>query len=433
MIGRTIAHYQLTAKLGAGGMGEVYLAEDTHLDRKVALKLLPSEFTLNEDRLRRFVQEAKAAAALNHPNIAHIYEVGESDGTHFIAMEFVDGDTLTTKLHREKGTLGTLLKFLSQVAEGLAKAHAAGIVHRDLKPDNIMITRDGYAKILDFGLAKLIETRSSSGAAGASEEAATAMMPVQPLSAAGSVMGTVGYMSPEQAQGKTVDQRSDIFSFGCVLYEASTGRRPFEGDSAIDTLHKIIYAAAPPIAEFNPDAPADLQRIVRRCLAKDPEKRYQTIRDAANDLEDIRRELENEVDPERSVPPRAASTASISSSRAPASDAEKSCDSQARTTSSAEYVVSEIKQHKRFALRVLLLLFVVLAGLGYFYLFRSASKAIDSIAVLPFTNTSGNPDSEYLSDGIAETLINSLSQLQQLRVVARSTAFRYWARRKLPS
>lgn len=210
-----------------------------------------------------------------------------------------------------------------------------------------------------------------------------------------------------------------------MLYEAATGRRPFEGDSAIDTLHKIIYAAAPPIADFNPAAPADLQRIVRRCLAKDPEKRYQTIRDVANDLEDIRRELESEVDPERSVPPRAASTASIGDSRASASDAERSSEVQARTTSSAEYVVSEIKQHKRSALLVLLLLFVIVAGLGYFSFFMNDSKAIDSIAVLPFTNTSGNTDSEYLSDGIAETLINSLSQLQQLRVVARSTAFRY--------
>src|SRR5262249_55986209 len=196
-----LTHYSIIKKLGGGGMGEVYLAEDARLDRKVALKLLPPEFVSNEDRLRRFVREAKAAAALSHPNIAHIYEVGESDGTHYIAMEFVDGDTLTIKIQREKCPLGTLLKYLSQVAEGLAKAHAAGIVHRDLKPDNIMITQDGYAKILDFGLAKLIEPRSSSAP---NEEAVTAIMPGQPLSVAGVVMGTVGYMSPEQAQGKAV-------------------------------------------------------------------------------------------------------------------------------------------------------------------------------------------------------------------------------------
>ena len=228
--GARLGRYEIRSQIGAGGMGEVYLAQDPKLDRKVALKVLPPDLAANPDRMRRFVQEAKAAAALNHPNIAHIYEIGESDDTHLIAMEFVDGDTLTTKIGRDHSPLSTLLKLLSQVAEGLAKAHAAGIVHRDLKPDNIMITRDGYAKILDFGLAKLVETRSPD-TSGASDEADTAMLPAQPLSTAGTVMGTIGYMSPEQAQGKKVDQRSDIFSFGCILYEAATRRRPFEGDS----------------------------------------------------------------------------------------------------------------------------------------------------------------------------------------------------------
>lgn len=410
MIGTTLSHYAIISKLGQGGMGEVYLAQDTKLDRKVALKLLPSEFVSNEDRLRRFVQEAKAAAALSHPNIAHIYEVGEVDGNHFIAMEFVDGDTLTTKLHREKSTLSTLLKFLSQVAEGLAKAHAAGIVHRDLKPDNIMITRDGYAKILDFGLAKLIETQGSSRSAGASEEVATAMMPVQPLSAAGSVMGTVGYMSPEQAQGKTVDPRSDIFSFGCVLYEAATGRRPFEGDSAIDTLHKIIYAAAAPIADFNPAAPSDLQRIVRRSLAKDPEKRYQTIRDVANDLEDLRQEIESETEVEWSIPPKDVSTA-------PVPDARSSDPQVVPLTSSAEYIVSEIKQHKTGAF-VTLALFVM-TGLGYtIYHFTSRTTPV----VVHFQNmkitrvtSEGNvesaaisPDGKYIAYSLEESGKRSL-------------------------
>ena len=192
----TISHYSILKKLGAGGMGEVYLAQDTRLDRKVALKLLPSEFVSNEARLRRFVQEAKAAAALSHPNISHIYEVGEADGTHFIAMEFVDGSTLTAKIQSESHPLSGLLKFLSQVAEGLAKAHAAGIVHRDLKPDNIMITRDGYAKILDFGIAKLLGTTGALSATGeVLTEGETAPLPAQPLSTAGTVMGTVGYLS----------------------------------------------------------------------------------------------------------------------------------------------------------------------------------------------------------------------------------------------
>src|SRR5260370_21452551 len=208
-------------------MGEVYLAQDAKLERTVALKVLPAEVAANRDRMERFIREAKAAAALNHPNIAHIYEIGESGGVNFIAMEFVDGVTLREKIHQEQTELRKLLRFLQHAAEGLAKAHAAGIVHRDLKPDNIMITRDGHAKILDFGLAKLIEQQPLPGAD--SSEVATAVMPQH--STPGAIMGTVGYMSPEQAQGKTkeVDQRSDIFSFGCILYEAVTGHKPFEG------------------------------------------------------------------------------------------------------------------------------------------------------------------------------------------------------------
>src|SRR6266446_6867701 len=214
--GTRLSRYQIRSRLGAGGMGEVYLARDTKLDRDVALKILPDDVASDRDRMDRFVREAKSAAALNHPNIAHIYEIGESDGTNFIAMEFIDGVTLREKIHRERTELGKLLRYLQHVAAGLAKAHAAGIVHRDLKPDNIMITRDGHAKILDFGLAKLIEPQPLPG--GDSSDVATAVLPQH--STPGTVMGTVGYMSPEQAQGKTkeIDQRSDIFSFGCILF-----------------------------------------------------------------------------------------------------------------------------------------------------------------------------------------------------------------------
>src|SRR5437879_6007556 len=249
-------------------MGEVYLAEDTKLDRKVALKILPAELASNRERMERFIREAKSAAALSHPNIAQIFEIGEHDGVHFIAIEFVDGVTLRQKIHRERTELSKLLRHLQHVAEGLAKAHAAGIVHRDLKPDNIMVTRDGHAKILDFGLAKLLEPAKLSGSD--SSELATAIMPQH--STPGAVMGTVGYMSPEQAQGKTneIDQRSDIFSFGCILFETAAGRKPFEGDSVVKSLHMMIYEPAPLISDFNPSAPAELQRIVRRCLAKDP-------------------------------------------------------------------------------------------------------------------------------------------------------------------
>jgi eukaryotic-like serine/threonine-protein kinase len=286
--GSTLAHYRIVSKIGAGGMGEVYLAHDTKLERKVALKILPSDLAANQDRMRRFVQEAKAAAAHNHPNIAHIYEIGESYGTNFISMEFVDGQTLREKLHQEKSELRVLIKYLLQVAEGLAKAHGSGIVHRDLKPDNIMITHDGHAKILDFGLAKLVETGGPNLDQSEGDEAPTAVM--QQHSASGMIMGTVGYMSPEQARAKPVDQRSDIFSFGCLLYEAATGRKPFAGDSVVDTLHKIIYDPAPAITDFYPSASPELQRVIRKCLAKEPEKRYQTIRDTANDLEELRRD-----------------------------------------------------------------------------------------------------------------------------------------------
>src|SRR6266568_1907760 len=212
--GTRLGRYEIRSQLGEGGMGEVYLAEDTRLHRKVALKVLPTELAANKDRMRRFEQEAQAAGALSHPNIAQIFEIGEHDGTHYIAMEFIDGVTLREKIHREYVEMAKLLRYLQQVAEGLAKAHAAGIVHRDLKPDNVMITRDGYAKILDFGLAKLTEQTKPPLASGEAidKDSPTAVMPRQ-LSTPGVVMGTVGYMSPEQAQGKQVDQRSDIFSF----------------------------------------------------------------------------------------------------------------------------------------------------------------------------------------------------------------------------
>jgi len=281
--------YEIRSLLGKGGMGEVYLAEDMRLHREVALKILPAAIADNQDRMRRFEQEAQAAAALSHPHIAQIFEIGESDGINYIAMELLEGVTLRAKIHKERSELPRLLKYLQQVAEGLAKAHTAGIVHRDLKPDNIMITRDGYAKILDFGLAKLIEPERPIGSGSeALSEVDTAMM--GPQSSIGMVMGTAGYMSPEQALGKVneIDQRSDIFSFGCVLFEAVTRQKPFADESFIKLLHKVAYESAPPLNDFTPAAPPDLQRIVRRCLAKDPDERYQTIKDVALELKEVR-------------------------------------------------------------------------------------------------------------------------------------------------
>ncbi len=298
--GTTLDHYKILEPIGAGGMGEVYKATDTKLDRPVALKILPAALVTDADRVRRFIGEAKAASALNHPHIITIYEIGEAqldadnsaDVAHYIAMEYVSGLTLHVKIHREHLELKKMLEYFAQTADGLAKAHAAGIVHRDLKPDNIMVTEDGYAKILDFGLAKLIEADEPSPSGADAAEAATAVMD---KTRPGVVMGTIGYMSPEQAQGKTVDQRSDIFSFGCILYEATTRHKPFQGDSAIDSLHKIVYGQAPPIANTNPDAPAELQRIIRKCLAKDVAERYQSIKDVAIDLRDLIREYDSQA------------------------------------------------------------------------------------------------------------------------------------------
>jgi eukaryotic-like serine/threonine-protein kinase len=288
--GRSLGNYRILDKLGAGGMGEVYLAEDIRLGRRLAIKTLPIEMAQNTERMQRFVQEAKAASALNHPHIAHIYEVGESDGVNFIAMEYVDGSTLGARIHRERTDLLTLLKYLEQVAEGLAKAHAAGIIHRDLKPENVVVSNDGYAKILDFGIAKLVEPALPTDEL--MSEAKTAVMD-RPLSMPGAIVGTVGYMSPEQVRGSAkIDQRSDIFSFGCILYEAATGGwQPFAGETAIDSMHNILHAQPFPLKHYNPNVPPDLQRIVRRCLQKDPDDRYQSSKDLAIELRELRAEM----------------------------------------------------------------------------------------------------------------------------------------------
>src|SRR5437667_5192214 len=312
--GTRLGRYEIRSKLGEGGMGEVYLAQDTKLDRKVALKILPSDLASDRDRMERFVREAKSAAALNHPYIAHVYEIGEHEGVNFIAMEFIDGETLRELIHQRQTDLTKLLRHLQHVAEGLAKAHAAGIVHRDLKPDNVMITRDGHAKILDFGLAKLIEPQQTSATSSEASEQATAIL--QQHSTPGVVLGTVGYMSPEQAQGKTkeIDHRSDIFSFGCMLYEAVTRQKAFTGKDMIDTLNRIIREPFTPITDFRPDAPNHLQRIVRRCLAKDPEDRYQTIKDVAIELRELRRDFAGSAAIDTTVPPPSTIASTLGSS-----------------------------------------------------------------------------------------------------------------------
>ena len=369
--GTKFGRYEILSQIGKGGMGEVYLAKDTKLDRNVALKILPAELASSRDRMIRFVQEAKAAAALNHPNVAHVYEISEHDGLNFIAMEYVEGRTLREKIHYEQTDLRKLLKYLQQVASGLAKAHAAGIVHRDLKPDNIMITRDGYAKILDFGLAKLIEIPTPGPDGGTISDAATVAL--EPHSIPGRLLGTVGYMSPEQAQGKTnrIDHRSDIFSFGCMLFEAVTRNRPFQGESNVQSLYKIVYEPAPLLKDFNPAASPELQRVIRRCLQKDPDERYQSIQDVALELKDLRREMEGESQFDTTIPPSAmsggqgsASVAQMSATATIGSQLSTVDVPAVSTTSSAEIILGEVKKHKRsFALVAGLILIAAVAAM----------------------------------------------------------------------
>jgi serine/threonine protein kinase/tetratricopeptide (TPR) repeat protein len=397
-VGTKIGRYEILSQLGKGGMGEVYLARDTKLDRNVALKILPAELAVNHERMLRFIQEAKAAAALNHPNVAHVYEIGEHEGLNFIAMEYVDGKTLREKIHYERTELRKLLKYLQQVAGGLAKAHAAGIVHRDLKPDNVMITRDGYAKILDFGLAKLVEIPTPGPDGGTVSDAATVAL--EPHSIPGRLMGTVGYMSPEQAQGKTgaIDYRSDIFSFGCMLFEAVTKHRPFEGDSNVLSLYKICYEPAPQLREFDPSASPELQKIVRRCLAKDPDERYQSIQDVALELKELRRDMAGDTQFDTTGPRSAIGselgTTDIhgSVSLTTAGQTSTGAVSGATTSSSAEYIVTEIKRHKKVAILIAAVATVAIAASILFLHFRSARVLTekDTILLTDFINTTGD-------------------------------------------
>src|SRR5688500_7478225 len=307
--GTSLGRYRIGPLLGRGGMGEVYRADDTTLQRPVAIKVLPEAFTRDPDRLARFMQEARTASALNHPHLVSIYEIGTAQPprterpVHFIAMELVQSDTLRQILDARRTDLRRTLDYLAQAADALAAAHAAGIVHRDLKPENLMVAQEGYAKVLDFGLAKLRAEPLPAGAT-ANEATVTRAPAAAPArgTSPGVVMGTVGYMSPEQAQGQPVDRRTDIFSFGCILYEAATGSRPFAGTSAVDTLHKIIHLQPQPIAQLAPGSPSELQRIVRKCLAKSPDERYQSMKDLALDLRDLRRELDSGSAPSIGVP-----------------------------------------------------------------------------------------------------------------------------------
>jgi eukaryotic-like serine/threonine-protein kinase len=302
-----LGHYKILKRLGAGGMGEVFLAQDTRLDRKVALKLLPEQISANGDGLNRFRQEAKSASALNHPNIITVFDIGESEGKHFIAVEYINGQTLRERMDSAgRISFDEILSILIQTAEALSAAHQAGIIHRDIKPENVMIRTDGYVKVLDFGLAKLAEQQTNANEASA-EDSTQKLVKTNP----GVVMGTVSYMSPEQARGKEVDARSDIFSFGVLMYEILAGRVPFTGETMMDVIQSVINSEPPPLQSFAPHLPKELIRIVHKTLKKKREQRYQTIRDLLNDLKDLRDELQQELILERTAVPNKAESKEV--------------------------------------------------------------------------------------------------------------------------
>jgi serine/threonine-protein kinase len=372
---------------------------------------------------------------LNHPNILTIYEFGAENSVHFLATEFVEGETLRERLNNDGVSLKEAVEIAEQIAAALAAAHSAGIVHRDIKPENIMLREDRLVKVLDFGLAKLTEKREAS----LDTEAETrALVRTNP----GVLMGTVSYMSPEQARGKDTDARTDVWSLGCVLYEMVTGKPPFAGETTSDIIASILKSKPPLLSHYVSDVPHDLEKIFGKALRKNADERYQNAKDLQIDLKHLRQELEFEAKLARSTAlnknrlhtnDKSGEQQTQILETEKATDATKAISTKGEIAdspvSSAEYIISEIKQHKRGFIAVLSILLIAAIGLGYwFYGNRSASnyaKEINSIAVLPFQNVSGDPHVEYLSDGIAESLINGLTQLQQLKVIARSTAFRF--------